>query len=216
MAVAGVVDATDVLALGAGLGRFIFGAGLRAFFARVAFLAGAASFFVAGVLRTCFLTFFGAARLLLTFRAAFRRRFGGALPAAASFFARRSSRYFLIFAFGKSLCLAQTIPKIGAAGFLHPGTGQSWRGDFFRGLETVALSELALAVCAFGGRPRRLGAGPPKALRMESRARVAASASISATSCDVKSAINERSSFMRGNVQHQPCRAPHSRSVPMS
>ena len=40
-------------------------------------------------------------------------------PHAASqpFLARRASRYALIFAFGTSLCLAQTIPKIGAAVF---------------------------------------------------------------------------------------------------
>lgn len=200
----------------AGLGRFAFGAGLRAFFGRAPLLADAAHFLVAGVLRASFRVVFGAARLVLTFRVTFRRRFGGALPAAASFFARRASRYFLIFAFGKSLCLAQTIPKIGAAGFLQPGTGQSWRGAFLRGLEEVDASELAAAGCAFGGRPRRLGAAPPKALRMESRARVAVSASISAASWDVKSAINERSSLIRGNVQHQPCKAPHSRSVPMS
>ena len=33
-----------------------------------------------------------------------------------SFFARRSSRYRLMRAFGTSWCLAHTIPKIGAAG----------------------------------------------------------------------------------------------------
>lgn len=42
-----------------------------------------------------------------------------------SFFARRASRYFLIAAFGRSLCFAQTIPKTGAARFVQPGTGQS-------------------------------------------------------------------------------------------
>ena len=42
-----------------------------------------------------------------------------------AFFARRASRYFLIVAFGRSLCLAQTIPKTGAALLEQPGTGQS-------------------------------------------------------------------------------------------
>ena len=42
-----------------------------------------------------------------------------------TFFARRASRYFLIVAFGRSLCFAQTIPKTGAARLAQPGTGQS-------------------------------------------------------------------------------------------
>jgi hypothetical protein len=42
-----------------------------------------------------------------------------------AFFARRASRYFLIVAFGRSLCLEQTIPKTGAALLEQPGTGQS-------------------------------------------------------------------------------------------
>lgn len=42
-----------------------------------------------------------------------------------SFAARRASRYFLIFAFGRPLCSEQTIPNTGAARFLQPGTGQS-------------------------------------------------------------------------------------------
>jgi hypothetical protein len=69
--------------------------------------------------------------------AAIRRRPSGQFPACylpgslaaylafLAFFARRASRYFLIVAFGRSLCLAQTIPKTGAALLPQPGTGQS-------------------------------------------------------------------------------------------
>ena len=73
--------------------------------------------------------------------AAIRRRPSGQFPAGDppdgvaahlagylaffAFFARRASRYFLIVAFGRSLCLAQTIPKTGAALLEQPGTGQS-------------------------------------------------------------------------------------------
>ena len=73
--------------------------------------------------------------------AAIRRRPSGQFPAGdqpdyvtdslpaylafLAFFARRASRYFLIVAFGRSLCLAQTIPKTGAALLEQPGTGQS-------------------------------------------------------------------------------------------
>lgn len=45
--------------------------------------------------------------------------------AAFIFLSRRASRYFLMVAFERALCFPQTIPKIGAAGFLHPGTGHS-------------------------------------------------------------------------------------------
>ena len=38
----------------------------------------------------------------------------------------------MIFALGTSLCFEQTMPKIGAALFLQPGTGHSWGGAFFR------------------------------------------------------------------------------------
>ena len=53
--------------------------------------------------------------------------FGAAQAAflTLSFWARRCSRYFLMSAFGRSLCFAQTIPKTGAARFEQPGTGQS-------------------------------------------------------------------------------------------
>jgi hypothetical protein len=43
----------------------------------------------------------------------------------AAFFAFLCSRYFRILLLATSLCFAHTIPKTGAAGFLHPGTGQS-------------------------------------------------------------------------------------------
>ena len=62
---------------------------------------------------------------------AVRPRFLGHNPTLAriyavfAFFAFRASRYFLILLFAMSLCFAQTIPKIGAAVFLQPGTGQS-------------------------------------------------------------------------------------------
>lgn len=67
-------------------------------------------------------------------RARFRGRAGAdfkprlsatTLLPAFIFASRRASRYFLILVLGTSLCFAQTIPKIGAAGFLQPGTGQS-------------------------------------------------------------------------------------------
>ena len=51
---------------------------------------------------------------------------------AAAFLARRCSRYFLIFAFGRSLCFAQTIPNTGAARLEQPGTGHSWIGPLRR------------------------------------------------------------------------------------
>ena len=48
-----------------------------------------------------------------------------ALDEPFAFAAFRASRYFLILAFETPLCSAQTIPNIGAAGFLQPGTGQN-------------------------------------------------------------------------------------------
>src|ERR1022692_4974678 len=84
--------------------------------------------------------------------------------AAFSFFARRASRYALILALGRSLCLEQTIPKTGAAGLLQPGTGQSCFGPFRRAFRATAI----LAI--LGGRPGpRLP--PPKALSTATRAR---------------------------------------------
>jgi hypothetical protein len=86
--------------------------------------------------------FLGALGVLAAFgRPGFRPRFfGTAVPSAFSFLAFRASRNFLILALGKSLCLAHTIPKTGAAGFLQPGTGQSWSGAFFLGFFAGAFA----------------------------------------------------------------------------
>src|SRR5687768_3468775 len=67
-----------------------------------------------------------------------------------AFAALRAARYFLILAFGTSLCLAHTIPNTGAAGFLQPGTGQSCLGAFRRGLSRPTAIERS---GFFGGRP---------------------------------------------------------------
>lgn len=58
-----------------------------------------------------------------------------------------ASRNVFIFAFATSLCFEHTIPNTGAAGFFQPGTGQNWRGAFFRGLAAFAIGE------SFAGRP---------------------------------------------------------------
>ena len=76
---------------------------------------------------------------------------------AFAFWALRASRYFLISALGRSLCLAQTIPKTGAARLLQPGTGQSWIGPLRR-LRMPTTAPLP------GGRPGPLnysGRRPP-------------------------------------------------------
>jgi hypothetical protein len=78
------------------------------------------------VRRTAF-TVLLAGALALRLAAAFAGRFGAffadARPVPPPFAALRASRYFLILALGTFLWSEQTIPKTGAAGFLHPGTG---------------------------------------------------------------------------------------------
>src|SRR5450631_3892973 len=89
------------------------------------------------------------------------RRFEICAGLIPSFLAFRASRNFLIFVLATSLCLAQTIPKTGAAGFLQPGTGQSCRGAFLRVLPLLPTGEM------FGGRP---GRRRPRALSTAARA----------------------------------------------
>ena len=122
------------------------------------------------------------------------------LPLALSRFARRASRNFRISTLGRSLCLAQTIPKTGAARFVHPGTGHSWIGAFCASSRRSASDtgqrqhRAAARRPEPGGRPRRLpfavrlGASPPENADMiASRARATASCSISAESWPTKS-----------------------------
>jgi hypothetical protein len=77
---------------------------------------------------------------------------------------RRASRYFLILALGTPRLVPQTMPKTGAATFLHPGTGHNCFG---RG----AARDTLVNVGVFGGRPGpRLGAAS-KALSSVARSR---------------------------------------------
>jgi hypothetical protein len=104
----------------------------------------------------------------------------------AAFLARRASRYFLIFDLATSLCFAHTIPKIGAAVFLQPGTGQNWRGGFLR----VFLATAETAVAAFGGRPGpRFGVDMPSAALTLARARSMVCEWMRAVSLPAKSEI---------------------------
>jgi hypothetical protein len=134
--------------------------------------------------------FFGAFEALAAFgRPGFLPRFlGTVMPSAFSLLALRSSRNFLILVLGKSLCLAQTIPKTGAAGFLQPGTGQSWSGAFFLGFFAGAFAITSWGIAegrrAFGGLPRRLATAPlpPSAAKTAERAWASASASMTVVS----------------------------------
>jgi hypothetical protein len=88
-------------------------------------------------------------------------------------------------ALGTSLCLEQTIPNTGAAGLLHPGTGQSCLARLRTGVDPRKAN--------LGGRPRRLGRVPPPTAAMSiCRARLVASASTAETNRPTKSSTSER------------------------
>jgi hypothetical protein len=80
--------------------------------------------------------------------------------------------------------LEQTIPKMGAAGFLQPGTGQSWSGARLRFAGTV---DNAIATGCFGGRPTLFGAGRPIAVAIADRMRSMVLASMATWSSSTNS-----------------------------
>src|SRR5439155_24248265 len=91
--------------------------------------------------------------------------------------ARRSSRYFLIFALGMSLCLAQTMPNTGAAGFLQPGTGHSCLGAFLRGAAKATAGNAPRPFFAGRPGPRTTEAPPANPPRLAAWMRAAAACS---------------------------------------
>ncbi len=98
--------------------------------------------------------------------------------AAFTFATRLASRNFLIFALGTFLWSEQTIPNIGAAAFLQPGTGHNWRGGFFRALVVPPAVR-------------------PSAPSTRERARVMTSRSINEPSRPENSSTRERMSMVR-------------------
>ena len=85
-----------------------------------------------------------------------------------AFLSLRASRYLRIFAFGTSLCFAQTMPKTDAAVLLQPGTGQSCLGAFLR-----VRKPGGTAAFGFARRPDCLSA-PAQPRNFEARAEIVA------------------------------------------
>src|SRR5208283_2150169 len=104
-------------------------------------------------------------RARLTFGVTFFTFFATGLAAVAWVIlpSRRCSRYFLILDLATFLWSLQTIPKIGAAGFLQPGTGQSCFGGFFFSADFFTVTSATSATACLRGLPGPRFCGTPKA-----------------------------------------------------